>query len=145
MGNKVFIDTNILFDVIDVSRQNSNNVRSMFKLIEEKNLTFFISAITINNIIYVMQNRFKMKASILKERINKLLQVVEVVPFDMEVMIYGLRLDFYDIEDAFQFVSALKCQSEYLVTEDKDFLKMNLDNDRIQVISTQDFLRILSS
>lgn len=140
MANKVFIDTNILFDVIDVTRQNSDCVRRMFELSENKDLSFFVSAITINNILYVLQNRFKMKSSDLKERLKKLFLLVEIVPYDMEVIIDGLRLDFDDIEDSFQFVSALKCGAYYLITEDKKLLDMELKNDKIQLMRTQDFL-----
>ncbi len=144
MANKVFIDTNILFNVIDVTRQNSDYVRKMFKLSENKDLSFFVSAITINNILYVLQNRFKMKSSDLKERLKKLFQVVEIVPYDMEVIMDGLRLDFDDIGDSFQFVSALKCGAHYLITEDKKFLDMDLKNDKIQLMSTQDFLAFMA-
>ena len=143
MGIKVFLDTNILFDVIDVSRKNSSNVRRLFYLSEKKELSFFISAITVSNIIYVMQNKFKMEAADLKSRLRKLFQLVDVVPYDMEVIIDGLRLEFDDVEDSFQFVSALKCKSDYLVTEDRRFLQKDIRNDRIKVVNTEEFLNIM--
>jgi predicted nucleic acid-binding protein len=144
MAGKVFLDTNILFDTIDISRQNSDCVKKMFYMAEEKELSFFISALSISNIIYVLQNKFKMQASHLKSKMKNLLQIVEVMPYDMEIIINAMRLEFDDIEDSFQFVSALKCKSNYLITEDKDFLKKNLSNDKIQIISTKEFVNMLS-
>ena len=144
MANKVFLDTNILFDIIDISRHNSNNVKKMFYLAEEKQLSFFISALSVSNIIYVLQNKFNMKAPHLKSKMKNLLQIVEMIPFDMEIITNALILEFDDIEDSFQFMSALKCASDYLVTEDKDFLKKNISNDNIHIISTKDFINIIN-
>ncbi len=108
MEIKVFLDTNILFDMIDVPRPNSKNVKKLFALSTEKNLSFFISAITINIIVYVMQNRFNMKANDLKVKLKKLYQTIEIVPYDMEVITDGLKLDFTDIYSK-QLQSHEKC------------------------------------
>ncbi|MDD4296345.1 MAG: PIN domain-containing protein [Ruminiclostridium sp.] len=144
MAIRVFLDTNILFDIVDISRPNSDYVKKLFVMAEEKELSFFISALSINNIIYVLQNRFKMEAAYLKSKMKSLLQIVEVVPFDMEIIINAMYLEFDDIENLFQFVSALKCKSDYLVTEDKKFLKKKLSNDKIQVICTKEILNASS-
>lgn len=144
MANRVFLDTNILFDIVDISRPNSDYVKKLFVMAEDKELSFFISALSINNIIYVLQNRFKMEAAYLKSKMKSLLQIVQVVPFDIEIIINAMHLEFDDIEDSFQFVSALKCKSDYLVTEDKDFLKKKLSNDKIQVICTKEILNASS-
>ncbi len=141
METKVFLDTNILFDMIDVSRPNSQNVKKLFLVSAEKNLSFFISAITINNIVYVMQNRFKMSADDLKDKLKKLYRIIEIVPYDMEVITDGLKLEFSDIEDSFQFISALKSKSDFLITEDKKFLQKNLKNKMLRVMNTHDFLQ----
>ena len=143
MANRVFLDTNILYDIIDISRPNSDYVKKLFVMAEDKELQFFISALSISNIIYVLQNRFKMEATHLKSKMKSLLQIVEVVPFDMEIIINAMYLEFDDIEDSFQFVSALKCKSDYLVTEDKEFLKKKISNDKIQVICIKEILNVL--
>jgi len=143
MAIRVFLDTNILFDIVDISRPNSDYVKKLFVMVEEKELSFFISTLSINNIIYVLQNRFKMEAAHLKSKMKSLLQIVQVVPFDIEIIINAMHLEFDDIEDSFQFVSAMKCKSDYLVTEDKDFLKKKLSNDKIQVICTKEILNVL--
>jgi predicted nucleic acid-binding protein len=143
MVSKLFLDTNILFDVIDISRPNSDNVKKMFYICEENNLSFFVSAITINNIVYVMQSKFKMSTFELKKRLENLFQLVEIVPFDMEVLIDGLKLDFEDVEDSFQFVSALKCQAGFLITEDGKFLRKNICHEKIKVMNTFEFLTII--
>jgi len=143
MEIRVFLDTNILFDIADISRPNSEWVKRLFVAAEEKELSFFVSALSLSNIIYVLQNRFKMKSSYLKGKLKTLFKIVEVVPFDMEIIANAMQLEFSDIEDSFQFISALKCKSDYLVTEDKDFLNKKLSNDRIKVLRTKDILNIL--
>lgn len=140
MATRVFLDTNILFDIADISRPNSECVKKLFVIAEEKDLSFFISALSINNIIYVLQNRFKMNTAHLKNKMKSLFQIIEVVPFDMEIIIDAMRMEFDDIEDSFQFVSALKCKSDYLVTEDKNFLSKKLSNDRIKILCTKEIL-----
>lgn len=144
MANRVFLDTNIIFDVIDVSRPNSNQVKKMFSLFKKKDISLSISAITINNIVYVIQHRFKLDISILKKKLGILLQLFEIVPYDLEILTDGLKLSFDDIEDSFQYVSALKCKSDYLITEDKIFLEKSPKNSNIKILNTNEFLQELT-
>jgi predicted nucleic acid-binding protein len=140
MANRIFLDTNIIFDVIDVTRPNSDRVKEMFSLFKKRDFSMFISAITINNIVYVMRNKFHMDTSVLKKKLNILLQLFQVVPFDLEILTNGLKLSFEDIEDSFQFISALRCKANYLITEDKEFLQKCPDSDKIKIINTKDFI-----
>jgi len=144
MSIRVFLDTNIIFDVIDTGRPNSTHVKTLFSIFKHNNISLCISAITINNIIYVLQNRFKIDADILKKKVSRILELFEVVPYDFEVLVDGLKLPFNDIEASFQFISALKCKADYLITEDKDFLKHNCNDLKLKIINTYDIVKVLS-
>ncbi len=143
MPAKLFLDTNIIFDVIDVGRPNTDNVRKLLLACEEKGLTFYISAVTVNTVVYVMQEKFKLKSTTLKEKLLLLFDVTEVVAFDHDIIAVGLDLDFDDLEDSFQFASALVCKADYLVTEDKKFLSKTAEGSKLKVFSTIETIRIL--
>jgi predicted nucleic acid-binding protein len=143
MPAKLFLDTNIIFDVIDVSRPNSDNVRRLLLAGEDNGLTFLISAITVNTIVYVMQQKFKLKANLLKEKLFLLFDLIEVVAFDYHAIAGGLELDFDDLEDSFQFASALECGADVLVTEDKLFLAKGTDGSSLKILSTSEAISIL--
>jgi len=143
MPAKLFLDTNIIFDVIDVSRPNSDNVRRLLLAGEDNGLTFLISAITVNTIVYVMQQKFKLKANLLKEKLFLLFDLIEVVAFDYHAIAGGLELDFDDLEDSFQFASALECGADVLVTEDKLFLAKGTDGSSLKILSTPEAISIL--
>jgi predicted nucleic acid-binding protein len=143
MPAKLFLDTNIIFDVIDVSRPNSDNVRRLLLSGEDNGLTFLISAITVNTIVYVMQQKFKLKANLLKEKLFLLFDLIEVVAFDYHAIAGGLELDFDDLEDSFQFASALECGADVLVTEDKLFLAKGTDGSSLKILSTSEAISIL--
>ncbi len=136
MPTKLFLDTNIIFDVIDVSRPNTANVRKLLLACEEKDLTFFISAVTVNTIVYLMQEKFKLSSATLKEKLLLLFNVTEVVAFDHNIIATGLGLGIDDLEDAFQYASALECGADYLVTEDKKFMSTAPKGSNLKVIST---------
>jgi predicted nucleic acid-binding protein len=143
MPAKLFLDTNIIFDVIDVSRPNSDNVRRLLLSGEDNGLTFLISAITVNTIVYVMQQKFKLKADLLKEKLFLLFDLVEVAAFDYHAIAGGLELEFDDLEDSFQFASALECGADILVTEDKLFLTRATGLSSVKIRSTAETISIL--
>ncbi len=143
MPAKLFLDTNIIFDVIDVSRPNTDNVRKLLLACEEKELAFSISAVTVNTVIYVMQEKFKLNSATLKKKLQLLFDVVEVIAFDHNIIAVGLDLDFDDLEDSFQFASALECGADYLVTEDRMFLSKATEGSSLKVFSTIETIRIL--
>lgn len=121
----------------------SGQVRELLLACEEKKLTYFISAVTVNTIVYVMQEKFKLSSTTLKEKLLLLFDVIEVVAFDHNIIKVGLDLDIDDLEDSFQYASALECGADYLVTEDKSFLSKSVEGGSLKVFSTLETISIL--
>jgi predicted nucleic acid-binding protein len=122
----VFLDTNILLDVLTKREPFYNDSAVLWSLAEEKIFSCFISAISINNIYYISKkiNGREYAGTI----VDKILDDFEVVDLNKEILKYSRTIDFHDYEDLIQYFSAIKCNAKYLITRNKkDFPKKGID------------------
>jgi predicted nucleic acid-binding protein len=118
---KVFLDTNIIIDLIADRKPFSNHVIEIFKYAEENRIQLFTSSHSIATSHYILKKYVTEKE--LREILLTLITLLDVVPVDLDVLKKGLRSIHKDFEDAIQMICASSIPGiNYIVTRNtKDF------------------------
>ena len=132
----IFIDTNILLDVLRAREPFLKNSLDIWSLVEREKVGGYISAISFNNTYYVL------RAAVGNGKAYEAMRIIRdtfrIVALDERIMNKAIDADFKDFEDAIQFFSAIHANVNYIVTRNvKDFLR----ND-IPVLTPEAFLSI---
>ena len=134
---KILIDTNIFLDVILNRELYYNNSGKIWSLVSEKKVAGCISAISINNLHYILSKQ-KDRRSV-GELISQLLDEFEVVPPTKSLLIEAKEIDNKDFEDMIQFVSAKNSGCDYIVTRNVKYFPKK----EIAVVTPVEFLKIV--
>ena len=118
--DRVFVDTNILLDVLFV-RDGYQASLELLQLGEEKKAELCTSVLSMANIAYILRKTFSTG-----ERAGTLAQLssmMRILPMDANQFSNALLLDAPDFEDALQVVCASASACDILVTHNtKDFV-----------------------
>lgn len=119
---KVLIDTNIILDVLCNRKEFAEASAKVFKLCEVKKITGYISALSIANIVYIM--RKELDTEKVKEILERLSLIFEIVDLKADDLKRASTLDFKDYEDAIQSTQASRIKANYIITRNiKDYNK----------------------
>ena len=118
---KVFLDTNVIIDLIADRKPFSKHVIEIFKHAEENSIHLFTSSHSIATAHYILKKYVAEKE--LREILLNLLAFLDVVPVDLDVLKKGLRSIHKDFEDTIQMFCASSIPGiNYIVTRNtKDF------------------------
>jgi predicted nucleic acid-binding protein len=101
---KIFIDTNIIIDLIADRKPFSKYAIALFKRAEEKKVHLFSSSHSIATTHYLLKKYIDEKA--LRDVLYNLLDYLTVIAIDVAILKKGLRSRHKDFEDAIQIVCA---------------------------------------
>jgi predicted nucleic acid-binding protein len=117
---KIFIDTNILLDVLRNRHPFAKDSLSIWSLVECGRMEGYISAISFNNAHYILSRAFDNKTADDAMRIMR--DTFRIIPLDERVLNKAIDNKFKDFEDAIQFFSAIHADVDYIITRNvKDF------------------------
>lgn len=118
---KIFVDTNILVDLIADRKPFSKFAIQIFSEAEEQKIMLFTSSHTIATTHYLLKKYIDEKE--LREVLHNLLYYLNVVAIDQDIIKKGLKSKHKDFEDALQLISAYSIQKiDCLITRNiKDF------------------------
>lgn len=117
---KILIDTNVILDVLCNRKDFAEDSLRVFKYCETNQITGYISALSIPNIVYIM--RKELDSEKIKEILTVMTSIFTVVDLRGTDLIKAAVLDFSDYEDALQSVCASRTKVNYIVTRNiKDF------------------------
>ncbi len=117
----VFVDTDVLLDVVIKRPEFYEHSLQIIQWIEQKRLEAYVTPMTISTIYYLIRKeRSHLQALSI---IEKLMVIFNVVNIDKSGIMAALNSDFKDFEDAMQNYSALSHpQIEMLITRNvKDY------------------------
>jgi predicted nucleic acid-binding protein len=117
----VFLDTNILVDLIADRRPFSKHAIEIFKSAEERKIQLYTSSHSIATTHYLLKKYVEEKE--LRDILSNLLGFLVVIPVDLDVLKKGLRSKHKDFEDAIQILCASSIAGiDFIVTRNtKDF------------------------
>lgn len=118
---KVFLDTNIIVDLITDRKPFSKYSIEIFKKAEEKKIKLFTSSHSIATTHYLLKKYLEEKN--LRDVLYTLLDYVTVIAVDTDVLKKGLRSKHKDFEDSIQIYCASSVEKiDCIVTRNiKDF------------------------
>lgn len=118
---KIFVDTNILVDLIADRQPYSKYALEIFTKAEEKKIRLFTSSHSIATTHYLLKKYREEKE--LREILYDLMDFVQVISVDADVIKKGLRSKHKDFEDALQILCACSIEKmDCIVTRNiKDF------------------------
>ena len=131
---RIFLDTNILLDV--VMRRSDFYLKSalVWADCENRKVQGLISAISLNNIHYIMRKQVEPAAAL--EYIRFILDIFSIVPLDYPILRLAANQPSRDFEDAIQIYSAVLAKADCIVTRDRQ----HFSNDHINIISPEEYL-----
>lgn len=111
---KVFLDTNVLIDVLAVREPFYADSAALWTLAEEGGFKGCVSVISFTNIFYIVRKL----AGLQRARTALVLLRDSFVPVecDADVLRQAIDANLNDFEDAVQYFSALRVQADCLVT-----------------------------
>ncbi len=135
---KIFVDTNIIVDLIADRKPFSKHAIAIFKSAEDRKIELFTSSHSIATTHYLLKKYVEEK--LLREILSTLLDFVQIIPVDQDIIKKSLRSIHKDYEDAIQILCASSVsQIHFIVTRNlKDF-----KSSEIQVVSPDEMCLIL--
>jgi predicted nucleic acid-binding protein len=131
---KLFIDTNVLIDLIDKRVPFYNDIAIISTMAEEQQLKLVASSISFVNTFYVLSKN--LDATVVINSLKKYRLICEVSNIDEIIIDKSLISNFNDFEDAVQHYSALHHKCNLLITRNKKDFK----NSEIPVMTPTEFL-----
>jgi predicted nucleic acid-binding protein len=137
MTFKVFVDSDIILDVLSCREPFYDSAVILFSLIEKGKLEGYTSPIVFSNVHYVLRKR--VSKQIAMESLKYLKSLIQILPIDIRAIELALDSEFDDFEDAIQYFCAEQNDIKYLITRNKiDYAKAE-----INILSATEFLSML--
>ena len=115
---KLFIDTNVILDVLADREPFTDESAAIFSLIEKDVIAGYIAAHTATTVFYLLHKELGLKRA--KRALMDLLKLVKIVPVDHDRLLQALAMNWDDFEDAVQAACAAKVDADYLITRNRE-------------------------
>jgi len=136
MKRKIFVDTDIIYDLLAKRDPFYLPAARLFTLADEGKIEIYISVLSLPNIHYLLSKQTSSEEA--KQILRKFKVLVHVTPLNEKIIDLALNSEFSDFEDAIQYFSALQNNIEVLLTRNlKDYRKA-----QISVLTAQDFINL---
>jgi predicted nucleic acid-binding protein len=123
---KLFIDTNIVLDLLSRREPFFEEAAELFSLADKKQVELSVSSLTIASTSYALLRQ--MDSNKAKSVLKKLRLILKILPLDDKII--GLALNdetFSDFEDGLQYFTAIEGEQELIITRNlKDFKNSKL-------------------
>ena len=134
--HRVFIDSDIIIDVLAKRENFYAPAAKLLTLIEKKEIAGYTSPIVFANIHYILSKLSSKEFSL--KSLRTLKSIITVLPIDETIIELALNSQFNDFEDAIQYHTAISNDITFLITRNKkDFKKSN-----ISVCTAGEYLKI---
>jgi len=134
---KLFIDTNIVIDLLSRREPFYEEAANLFSLADRKIIELSISSLTIANTSYTLLRQINSTSA--KEILRKLRLIINILPLDDKII--GIALNdnsFNDFEDGLKYFTAIENNQDLIITRNlKDF-----KNSDLPVMTAKQFLEM---
>lgn len=136
MASKLFIDSDVVIDFFTDREPFANPASELFELNEQRKVELYVSAVSINNIYYIVRKYLGQKRAI--QIIEELIEMVQVAGTTKREIIQALKNGFKDFEDSIQYSTALTIDGiEAIITRNvKDY-----ERSHIAVFTPENYLK----
>ena len=138
MATKIFLDTNIILDLLDAERVFYTESKTLFKGIETGKFLAYFSESVITTTDYILTKKYDYTQRL--DILNDLLKMLTIIKCTNDIVKMALQNNEGDIEDAILYELAITEKIDYFITNDKQAQK-KLASKKLPVISSKDFLK----
>ena len=135
--DKLFIDTNIVIDLLAKREDFYPESQRLFVLADKKKVKLYISSLTFANTYYILSRAIKSEE--LKTVLRKFKLLAKILPMDDKIIDLALNSDFKDFEDAIQYYTAIEDKLYIIITRSLKDFKLS----KIPVMTAKDYLSII--
>ena len=132
---KVFIDTNIIIDLLAKREPFYKDAQDLFTLSDKKEIHLCISSLSFANAYYSIAKHHKEVDA--KKYLAKFKVLVTVLPLEDKAIELALASEFNDFEDGLQYFTAMDNDSDIIITKNKKDFK----NSKIPVLTAGEYLK----
>ncbi|QCI27923.1 type II toxin-antitoxin system VapC family toxin [Caminibacter pacificus] len=122
--DKIFLDTNIIIDLLDSKRKNHTKAKNLFIKLIENDFEVFISEDMITTIYYILKGNEK-----ILEFFEKIIEEWNIVGFGKDTILESInycKKHKTDLEDVLQCICAKNNGCELFITNDKKFINCGI-------------------
>jgi len=132
---KVFVDTNIVIDLLSRRDPYFEEAATLFSLADNDQIELSISSLTIANTSYTLLSQIDSNKT--KSILRKLRLIVKTLPLDDKIINLALNDEtFSDFEDGLQYFTAIENEQDVIITRNlKDF-----KNSKLPVMNAEQFI-----
>ena len=130
---KLFLDTNIVMDLLEKREPFCNDAVRLFTKAYNKQVQLFVSPMTYATVSYLLR---KHGSEMVHTLLSNFRQLSRVATTNERVVDDALASNFKDFEDALQYYSALKVKADAIITRNGD----DFENSKIPVMPAKEFL-----
>ncbi|MEM9921951.1 MAG: PIN domain-containing protein [Bacteroidota bacterium] len=132
---KLFIDTNIVIDLLSKREPFYKDAAKLFSLADRKKLRLIVSSLTFANTNYILSKLTNPDSS--REVLSKIKVLVKVAELNDKIIELSLNdKSFTDFEDGLQYYTAIENEADVIITRNlKDF-----KNSTIPAITSSTYL-----
>ncbi|PKP33131.1 MAG: PIN domain nuclease [Bacteroidetes bacterium HGW-Bacteroidetes-16] len=135
---RLFIDTNIVIDLLSRREPFYEESANLFSLADQKIIELNISSLTVVNTSYALLRQTNSHKA--KEILRKLRLIVNILPLDDKIIGLALNDDsFSDFEDSLQYFTAIENGQDLIITRNLNDFKASI----IPVMTARQFLETL--
>jgi predicted nucleic acid-binding protein len=133
---KVFLDTNIILDLLTARPPFYTDAAGIFSLADRNEIVLCASSLSLSNANYILLQSNKYDE--VKQMLRKIKVIIKVLSLDDKIVELALNdTDFKDFEDGLQYFTALEDGVDVIITRNlKDFKKA-----RIPVMTADQYLQ----
>jgi len=104
MNKKVFIDSDIIIDLLAERELFYDNAAKVFTLAYENKIKLYTTAIVLANVFYILRKIKGIEES--KRQLKNLRLLIDVLPINESIVDMALNSKFNDFEDGLQYFTA---------------------------------------
>lgn len=134
--DKVFVDTNIVLDLLSKREQFYPEAQQLFSMADKKKVKLYISSLTFANTYYILSRG--LKSDELRTVLRKFKLLVKILPMDDKIIDLALNSDFKDFEDAIQYYTAIEGKLNLIITRNLRDFKLA----KIPVMAAKDYMSL---
>lgn len=131
---RIFLDSNVALDLVANREPFVEESKPFLSLVAEGEAQLFISEVSLELLIYMSFDRYKLVDA--KEKLIQFIGFCKVISGGEQSFLNAMNSDFRDKEDALQYFTAIENKMDFLITRDlKDFKTAN----QIPVLTPKQF------
>ena len=133
---KILLDTDVLLDFFFDRKPFSDHTAQVLNLCEEKIIEGYATPVIIANTYYMLRKESRHDTVV--NKLNQLLNIIDIVDMNRKVVIKALNSNFKDFEDALQNFSAVEYKKiEIILTRNiKDF-----KNSKLAILTPETYMK----